>query len=316
MIRHSVVKKFGTCTKSTSVVYFGIPVSIILKGDLSPSYIAEVGMEKLGITSRDIPDMDENSLIATAKDMFSSINPRTSVEDVSGDEFYASIIPKAIIGGIITPQTDEKGVTLFNGEGTITIAEVLDGFRALKRGVNAGDKRAKSLDNVSNVSDYFNEGYNMLCKSYASVFYNLYERSELFRPITRLEFAYLVVCSGYFKGVFESKYPMGVTFNWLSPSKYVGRFVDCPRYNVSLVSVGGLPSHNIKHYKGNKSVTEYLSAIKRGYSAIPLPMFMSMVELGVQDLFIYKDDELNPLRQLTRGEFSYCFSKLAKGEQL
>ena len=308
MIRHSVIKTFDDIRQSTSVVYFGIPVSIVLKGDFSPNYIATM--------TDAMEEIEEQMTSDTAKDMFSNINPRTNRQDVNGDEVYAGYIPKAVIQGVITPQTDSKGTTVFNGEGTITIAEVLDGFNAIENGANSDKNRVQSLDNISGVNDYFNEGYNLMCKTYSSVFFNLYKRNELFRPITRLEFAYLtVLCSGYFKGVFESKYPMGISFNWLRPNISVQDYSDWEYYTVSLVSQNKSPSHNIKHYKGERSVTELLSDIKTGRSAIPLPMFMSMVELGVNNLFPYEEYRLEPLRQLTRGEFTYCIVRLMKGEK-
>lgn len=308
MIRHSVVKTFDRVSVSTSVVYFGVPVSIIIKGDLSPKYLADI--------SDSLESIDEHMTSDTAKTMFSEINPRTNKQDVSGDEIYADYIPKAVIKGVITPQTDVSGVTVFNGEGTITIAEILDGFNAIKYGANSDDHRVQSLDNISGVSDYFNEGYNLMCKSYSSVFFNLYKRVELFRPITRLEFAYLTVfCSGYFKGVFESKYPMGISFDWLRPNVSVKDFYDWESYNVSLIARNKAPEHRLKHYTGDRTVTDLLHDIKTGKSAIPLPMFMSMIELGVNGLFPYENSKLEPLRHLTRGEFTYCLSRLMKGEK-
>lgn len=308
MIRHSAVKTFGNVSVSTSVVYFGIPVNIIIKGELSPKYLSEM--------TDSLEDIEEQMTSDTAKTMFSSINPRTNKQDVVGDEVYASYIPKAVIKGVVIPQTDASGVTVFNGDGTITIAEVLDGFNAVKYGANSDDHRVQSLDNISGISDYFNEGYNLMCKSYASVFYNLYRRNELFRPITRLEFAYLTVfCSGYFKGVFESKFPMGISFNWLRPNVSVKDFADWEHYNVSLIARDKAPDHNVKHYKGERTVTDLLHDIKTGKSAIPLPMFMSMIELGVNNIFPYTDYRLEPLRQLSRGEFTYCLARLMKGDK-
>lgn len=304
MIRHSSIKTFDNITESTAVVYFGIPVSIKISGELDPKYLF------------DFSDTEDTKLgTDTAKAMFNSINPRTNEQDVKGDEIYAEYISRAVVKGIITPQTDYSGVSVFNGEGTITLAEVLDGFNAVKYGANSDDHRVQSLDNISGVSDYFNEGYNLMCNSYSSVFFNLYERTELFRPLTRLEFAYLVVfCSGYFKGVFESKYPMGISFNWLKPNVSVRDFSDWEGYKVSLIAKDKAPDHNLKSYKGDRTVSELLKDIKTGKSAIPLPMFMSMIELGVNNYFPYQDSRLEPLRQLSRGEFIYCLAKLMKGE--
>lgn len=260
-------------------------------------------------------DIEESQLIETAVEMFSSINPNTGSIDVRGTEFYAETVPQGVMGGIITPQVSQTGETFFNGDGTVTIAEVLDGFNAIENGANSNKNRVKSLDNISDVSDYFNEGYNRLCKMYCSIFFNLYQRGELFRPITRLELAYLtVVCSDQFESVFSNIFDIGITFDWLKPAQYISNYKDWNKYKVSLYMDGAIPSNNIKDYKGDRSVTEFIEDIKTGKSAIPLPMIMSMVELGVQNLFYYKDMELCPLREVTRGELCYFFTKLAKGE--
>ena len=324
MIRHSVEKSFGGIRPQKTFVFFGLPISVILRGDVQSSYIAMVGREKLGLHDKDITVSYVEKLIpnenylTVVKEMFPDVNPRTNLPDIDGSEFYLDTIPFAIIKGIISPQSDENGTSVFNGEGTITIAEVLDAINAIYKGANSNENRKKSLDNISDVNDYFNEGYNRVCRSQGSVFYNLYERGELFRPITRLEFSYiLVVCSGIFNGIFSSKYPMGVSFNWLRPGAYASQFTDWHKYNVSLISRDGSLCHNVKEYKGmDRSMTDLLMDIKSGKSAIPLPMFMSMVELGIQGYFYYTDYALEPLRQVSRGEVSFCLTKVvSKGEE-
>lgn len=331
MIRHSCSKSFGGIRPTKTFVYFGMPISVILRGDVKSSYIAIVGREKLGLADKDITykaveeSIPQGDHVKVAKEMFPDINPRTNRPDVDGSEFYIDSIPYSVIKGIVTPQSDENGLEVFNGEGTITIAEILDGLNHIMTSEKEGsseeassDYHKKSLDNISDVSDYFNEGYNRVCRSHGSVFYNLYERGELFRPVTRLEFAYiLVVCSGILGGIFSTKYPMGVSFNWLRPGVYASQFTDWHKYNVSLISRDGSLCHNVKDYKGNRSMTDMLMDIKSGKSAIPLPMFMSMVELGTQGLFFYSDYALEPLKQVSRGEASFCLTQIvskSKGE--
>lgn len=318
MIRHSVEKDFSGIRVTKAIVYLDLPLSIILRGDVQSSYVAVIGCEKLGIYDNEVSieevesKLESGDALPVVKAMFPGTNPVTKQEDVTGNEFYLKDIPFSVIKGIITPQSDDNGTTVFNGEGSITVAEVLDAINAMGCGANSNKSRHKSLDNISNTDDYFNEGYNKLCKTYASAFFNLYERGELFRPITRLEFAYLlVVCLGVYGGVFTSKYQMGVSFNWLKPNAYSSKFKDWQRYSVSLI-FNNSPSYDVKDYKAERSVSELMLDIQRGKSAIPLPMFMSMVELGLRGAFYYKDFTLNPLRQVSRGEVGYCLSKLAK----
>jgi hypothetical protein len=59
-------------------------------------------------------------------------------------------------------------------------------------------------------------------------------------------------------------------------------------------------------------MTEYLEDLKNGVSPIPLPMYMSMLELHILDLFKYENNRLDPLKEVSRGELSYFLSKLAK----
>lgn len=320
MIRHSVAKDFSGIRVTKAVVYTDLPLSIVLRGDVQSSYVAVMGCEELGIYDSDASadeieaKLQESDVLSVVKVMFPENNPVTKTEDVSGNEFYLKDIPFSVIKGIITPQSDRNGATVFNGKGTITIAEVIDAINAMENGANSNKSRRKSLDNISNVDDYFNEGYNMLCKTYASVFFNLYERGELFRPITRLEFAYiLVVCLGIYGGITSKDFHMGVSFNWLKPNKYSSKFKDWQRYSISLIT-NKSPSFDVKDYKLGRSVSELLLDIQRGKSAIPLPMFMSMVELGLRGLFYYEDYTLNPLKQVTRGEAGYCLSRLCKSD--
>lgn len=309
-IRHSVVKTFDTCVTSKAVVYYGIPVCVQLYGNLSSDYIE--GLKKLSLEEKPLTDLDirvsDEDLSQTAKEMFPN-------NDVSGNEFYARTIPIGVAGGIITPQIDSEGNTVFNGEGSISLAEVLDGLNAIFYGCNSNQQRKKSLDNISDVSDYFNEGYNLLCTGYSAPFYNLYRRDELLRPITRIELAYiLVVCSGIFGSIYEGAYKMGVSFNWLRPYLNISSFADWNKYKVSLMVKDNRLVSDIKEYKDTRSMSDYISDIQDGMTAIPLPMMMSLLELGVQGLFYFEGMKLSPLRQVTRGEVCYLITKLAGKE--
>lgn len=310
-IRHIIKKTFdGEVEIRSSMVYFGLPINIPLRGDVSDNVIE--GLKSIGIEQKSYKDLSFSKQESrdTAKNMFSNTNPKTNRSDLSGDEFYIDSILKAVVGGIITPQTTEYGYQIFNGEGTITIAEVLDAINAVDKGANSEDERHLSLDNISDVEDYFNEGYNICCWGYSSPFYNLYTREELVRPITRIELAYILVVCTQIYDLFRLSEGVGITFNWLKPMNYISSFTDFDDLNVGLILTDDAPEINIKKYLNGRSVTGMLNDIKVGRTAIPMPMLMSLVELGVQDYFYFDGDELAPLRQVSRGELCYLFDKM------
>lgn len=315
-IRHAAEKSFGSSVINKSIVYYDVPILIQLRGDVSSSYTIaneKLGLEKASFSDLDSTDFSREDYIKTAKDMFPDVNMATRAVDVSGDEFYAEYIPKAVVGGIITPQISENGTTLFNGDGTVSIAEVLDGINAIDMGCNSNVCRKTSLDNISNVDDYFNEGYNLCCWGYSSPFFNLYTRAELLNPITRIELGYIVVmCSGVFDSIFKGSKDMGISFDWLKPMSVISKFDDWNSYNISLVSKDGVPKYDIHEYKGTRTMCNYIDDIHSGRSAIPLPMIMSLLELGVNNLFYFEDSRLNPLKQVSRGEICYLLTKIAE----
>lgn len=315
LIRHSVSKSFSGVNIDKAIVYYNIPMFIQLRGNVSSSlFIAteRLGIDKKPLAKLDNVEINSEEFIKTAKEMFPDKNPNTGKEDVSGKEFYADLIPQSIVSSVITPQVSENGSTFFNGEGTITIAEVLDGLNAIENECNSDKTRHTSLDNVSSESDYFNEGYNKCCWGYSSPFFNLYKREELMHPITRLELAYIVVmCSGVFTGVFDKQYDMGISFDWLRPRVAISEFDDWNKYNISVISIDNAPKYDIREYKLDRTMTQYLGDIKSGRSAIPLPMIMSLVELGVQGLFYFEDYKLSPMKQVSRGEVAYLLTKIA-----
>ena len=59
-------------------------------------------------------------------------------------------------------------------------------------------------------------------------------------------------------------------------------------------------------------MTEYKEGIKEGRHSIPLPMFMSLLELYKLDLFYYEDNKLSPLKEVSRGELCYFLARLAQ----
>jgi len=313
MVRYYAEKSFREVNTSKSVVYFGVPVNITLRGNISPKYSAKLFLEQLSMSGGSVESADAIDYTEKVKDMFSDYDIRRGRQDITGDEFYTSKVPMGVASGAITPQIDENGVTLFNGDGSITIAEVLNGLGIALLGDSSTKDAKKSIDNICYESDYFNIGYNLLCSRYSSVFFNLYERGELLRPITRMELAYLIVaCSGVYPSIHEN-HIMGVSFDWVHPESNLSDYADINDYNVSLVTYSDRPSSNIKDYLFGRSMTELVADIKTGLTAVPLPMIMSMVELGKDKLFFYEDSKLLPLRNVTRGELCFLLVNLMTG---
>lgn len=254
-----------------------------------------------------------------AEQMFPHTNPNTHLDDIQRDAFYTPYIPLVALTGCIPPQTKD-GDAYFNPNGVVTIAEFLDGLNAIKYGCNANNHRKKTLDNISTDTDYFNEGYQSCIRGISSPFFNLYTREELTKPITRLELAYItVICWSQFiekfNNLYGGSYYLGINFDWELPSEILSNYVDGFDYKVSKISIDeeyDIVSLDAKDYKSDRSMTEYKEDMKSGVAAIPMPMFMSMLELGILDLFYYDDNCLNPLKEVSRGEFCYFLTKLAK----
>lgn len=301
-----------------------IPLSRIYNYTLdSRTQLSQIPELKIGTSFRDIvsiPVLDDY-LRGIATDMFNKENPLTKTVDVPYDAFYTPTIP--LIVGTNTMVVQEKdGVHYFNPNGVVPIAELLDGFTAIKFGANSNRERKESLDKVSNVNDYFNEGYQECVNGYSSPFYNLYTKEELLQPVTRLELAYItVLCWRRFlekyDALFGGAFELGINFDWLHPADVASMFKDIESYNIGVLrNETGAVRLNIKDYlvqsSGEKlSMKNYLKLVKNGKAPIPLPMIMSLIELGVLDLFYFEGDNLNPLREVSRGEMSYFLTRLA-----
>lgn len=265
---------------------------------------------------------DENidiELRKTAAKMFSNINPLTQERDVFKSSKYSSFIPIVTITGTFPPQQDSDGNSLFNPSGTVTVAEFLDSLNAIKFRSSSSLGRKKSIDNISNEKDYFNEGYTSCLDGYSSYFYNLYTRKELMEPITRLELAYItVLCWSSFINKFgkvhSGSYKLGLTFDWLNyASELLNDFEDGFDYRVTqrLLDDGQIISVNIKDYMNSKGISDLKQSIKDGINAIPYPMFMSLLELYNLGVFYFDSSRLEPIKEVSRGELSYFIVKIA-----
>lgn len=255
-----------------------------------------------------------------AKEMFPEKNPLTCEDDIDTTRYYTKYIPLVSMSGCIPPQMTEDGKAYFNPEGTVTVAEFLDGLNSINYGSNANNRRKKTLDNISNETDYFNEGYQECLRGISSPFFNLYTRLDLLEPITRIEMAYItVICwrrfIEKFNNLYGGTYYLGVNFDWENPSDLLSKFKDGFDYKVSRIRLDSeydILSLDLKDYRSDRTMSEYKENLRCGISPIPLPMFMSLIEIGILDLFMFEDGNLNPLREVSRGEFCYFLAKLAE----
>lgn len=236
--------------------------------------------------------------------------------DINPKSVYTPYIPLATLTGCVPPQLGD-GIAYFNPKGTVTIAEFLDSLNAIAYGSNSNRHRKKTLDSISSEGDYFNEGYQSCLRGMSSPFFGLYKRSELLRPITRLELAYItVLCWTPFIERFNNLYSyyLGISFDWEYPSEVLEKYKDGFDYKVSRIvsdTTYSIVSLNVNEYRGDRLIEALLGDIKYGSSAIPLPMFMSLVELGVLKFFNFDNNELSPLKEVSREELSYFITKIA-----
>lgn len=258
-------------------------------------------------------DAVKDFLIDTALDMFKNDKDLLSYGDM------LRFTPLPVLTGVITLQKDTTGVQLLNPNGVVTIAEFLDSLNAINYSCNSNRSRKKSIDFISDEKDYFNEGYNSCLVGISSPFYSLYRRSELLKPITRIELAYItVICwtkfIEKFNGVSGGNFDLGVCFDWENPAEFLKLFEDGFAYKVSkAVYDNEMPvlSLNVKDYKHSYSMTDFINRIKTGIQAVPFPMLMSMLELHQLELFYY-GNRLDPLKEVSRLELCYFVTNLAK----
>lgn len=278
----------------------------------------------VGTTFSDIinDSIMQDKLCDIAKIMYPNENPDGTEQDIDINAFYTPYIPLTSLTGVLPPQQiDNKAY--FNPDGVVTVAEFLDGLNAIKYGANANNNRKKTLDMVSDESDFFNEGYQACLRGLSSPFFNLYTKDELLKPITRVELAYItVVCWERFIQKYDSlygnNYYLGINFDWEHPSDALSIFKDGFKYKISKINTSDeydTISLNIRDYMSDRSMTEYKDDIKDGKAALPLPMFMTLVELKYADMFYFGEggsEELLPLREVTRGELAYFLTKVAE----
>lgn len=248
------------------------------------------------------------------KTTFNEVNPYTGLKDVPLNAFYSSYIPLIFFCKVLPPQI-ENNKLYFNTNGSITVAEFLDSINAIFNCYNSVKNRKDSIDGVSISTDFFNEGYNLFVKNEVNPMYNLYSRYELLRPITRIELGYLIVCCLYlyrelFGELMCETYTLGNSFDWLNPIDILSEYEDGLNYGYALKQNEDNFSIDIKDYKKDYTLGDYIEKIKEGNEEIPLPMLMSLLELGEHDLFYFSNSKLEPLNEVSRGELCYTLVKL------
>ena len=245
-----------------------------------------------------------------------------NLERIDPRNTYTKYIPLMVGTNTIPVQLTKAGSVSFNPLGSVTVAEFLDGLSAIVHGANYKNEESKSsLDNISNNEDYFHEGYlECIDDKYSSPFFNLYTREGLMQPITRLEAAYIIVlCWSRFRELYKSPitssedYDLGIGFDWKRPKNVLDKYADGSTYKVSKVILdvdADICSLDIRSYKQDLTVKEYISAIRTGERAIAMPLFMSLLELGEVNIFPFEDGKLHPVYELTRGEWAYLLANL------
>lgn len=262
------------------------------------------------------------SISEAVKSIYNQINPQTGTADIDANSKLTPYIGLVTFADAMSPQYDDSGNAYFNPNGVVSVGDFLSSLSAIKIGEDEASVSA-SLDGMSDVGDFYNAGYNMCLETLGSPFYRLYSRTDMTTSITRAELAYiLVVCWSDFTDkydtVYSGRFPVGVNLNWNNPSKYIGKFKDGRSYKVYKkcheTDVGRIIAVDLNFYKGEEvNMASFRQQIKSGEKGIPLPMFMSLLEIDALDIFPFFDEvSLEPMKEVSRGELAYILVKLSK----
>lgn len=347
-VRVLSTKSFDTGVTSRTVLRNGLPFSTEMlakygstdriKSSFLPSDIILNSRntlikeaEKLGVDLGNSMSLDsllnsvDISKLSSPRSNLSSVfphtNPLTGKLDIDLSSDYISTIPAVVLSGVIPTQRDLDKREYFNPDGVVSRAEFIDMLS--KAGTLDTGASGTSVDKLVTAEDYFCQGYNSLVQGYSSPLYRLYTREELSESITRGELAYiLVLCNKSFRGdasIFGGEFTVGLYTDWEKPQRYMSLFEDgkslkLTRRKVDTI-IDGQPTNavleiDLRKYKGEKSMSEYIESIRIGKSLLPVPVFMSLVELSHKGVFKYDDGRLSPLKEVSRLEMSYLVTKL------
>lgn len=350
MVKESLISPTSGTPKSISTAYVDgvdilsyaminvdksgvIPLSMQMDYKVGKSFVNQKLNDKASVKTKEgtgfwdlINDVQvRNRLDAEAESLFPHINPNTRNKDVQSGTYYSYMIPIVTATGVVPPQQDEKGRYYFNPNGVVSRADFIDMLNAIKYGSNQHSKYKTSLDRVVRQEDFFSAGYDALVRGYSSPLYKLYTKRELMSPITRAELAYItVVCWKEFTKDIPlrgGRIPVGVHVDWEQPKIYMRKFSDASKLRIARKrsdkieldkDVQSMLLTDIKPYRGNRSMTEFIKQIRSGNALLPLPMFMALVELDYMGMFYFANKEIAPVREVSRGEITFFIMNLAK----
>lgn len=350
MVKESLISPTSGTPKSISTAYVDgvdvlsyaminvdksgvIPLAMQMDYKVGKSFVNQKLNDKAAVKTKEgtgfwdlINDVQvRNRLDAEAESLFPHINPNTRNKDVQSGTYYSYMIPIVTATGVVPPQQDEKGRYYFNPNGVVSRADFIDMLNAIKYGSNQHSKYKTSLDRVVRQEDFFSAGYDALVRGYSSPLYKLYTKRELMSPITRAELAYItVVCWKDFTKDIPlrgGRIPVGVHVDWEQPKIYMRKFSDASKLRIARKrsdkielnkDVQSMLLTDIKPYRGNRSMTEFIKQIRSGNALLPLPMFMALVELDYMGMFYFANKEIAPVREVSRGEITFFIMNLAK----
>lgn len=350
MVKESLISPTSGTPKSISTAYVDgvdilsyaminvdksgvIPLAMQMDYKVGKSFVNQKLNDKASVKTKEgtgfwdlINDVQvRNRLDAEAESLFPHINPNTRNKDVQSGTYYSYMIPIVTATGVVPPQQDEKGRYYFNPNGVVSRADFIDMLNAIKYGSNQHSKYKTSLDRVVRQEDFFSAGYDALVRGYSSPLYKLYTKRELMSPITRAELAYItVVCWKEFTKDIPlrgGRIPVGVHVDWEQPKIYMRKFSDASKLRIARKrsdkieldkDVQSMLLTDIKPYRGNRSMTEFIKQIRSGNALLPLPMFMALVELDYMGMFYFANKEIAPVREVSRGEITFFIMNLAK----
>lgn len=350
MVKESLISPTSGTPKSISTAYVDgvdilsyaminvdksgvIPLAMQMNYQVGKSFVNQKLNDKASVKTKEgtgfwdlINDVQvRNRLDAEAESLFPHINPNTRNKDVQSGTYYSYMIPIVTATGVVPPQQDEKGRYYFNPNGVVSRADFIDMLNAIKYGSNQHSKYKTSLDRVVRQEDFFSAGYDALVRGYSSPLYKLYTKRELMSPITRAELAYItVVCWKEFTKDIPlrgGRIPVGVHVDWEQPKIYMRKFSDASKLRIARKrsdkieldkDVQSMLLTDIKPYRGNRSMTEFIKQIRSGNALLPLPMFMALVELDYMGMFYFANKEIAPVREVSRGEITFFIMNLAK----
>ncbi|PGF05073.1 hypothetical protein [Bacillus toyonensis] len=215
------------------------------------------------------------------------------------NEEERNIMLSAIEQHILTPQYDRTGNLYFNPRGIVSRAESIN---ALER---FGKKR-KSIDGVSEESDYFNQGYNELVSSGLDNFFEFYTKENIYGNIRRCELAYMI--SSHPNYFFNKDVAVKENI-----SKLYG-YEDIKKIQISLEDAGRLYSLIQVNNNRNEDIDYYFNKVRSGEIKLPISLILLthyLVELGYSESD-EKVTNLHPLKGVSRLEFAKYIVNLKK----